>query len=105
VDETSRATIERLSDSFVRMTLRFGFMELPHIIKALPALRAQDWGLEVMGTSFFVSRRALRPSTRSRMPWWQDRLFISLARNASDASQHFGIPTSRAIELGSQVTV
>jgi KUP system potassium uptake protein len=36
------------------------------------------------------------------MPWWQDKLFISLARSATDVSQHFGIPTSRAIELGSQ---
>jgi KUP system potassium uptake protein len=105
VEEPDRASVERLSDGFLRLTLRFGFMEIPHILKALPALRAQGWNFDLTGTSFFVSRRALRPSTRSRMPWWQDKLFISLARSATDVSQHFGIPTSRAIELGSQVTV
>jgi len=39
------------------------------------------------------------------MPLWQDKLFIRLARNASDASDHFSIPADRAVEVGSQVTV
>jgi KUP system potassium uptake protein len=35
------------------------------------------------------------------MPSWQDRLFIGLARSINDVSQHFCIPTSRAVEVGS----
>ena len=105
VEAADRASIERLSDSFSRVTLRFGFMETPNIPKALPACRAQGWKFDVMRTSFFLSRRSLKPSAQSEMPGWQDRLFIGLARSASDASRHFRIPTSRAVEVGSQVTV
>jgi KUP system potassium uptake protein len=105
VEAADRASIERLSDSFSRVTLRFGFMEMPNIPKALPACRARGWKFDVMRTSFFLSRRALKPSARSEMPSWQDRLFIGLARSASDVSRHFCIPTSRAVEVGSQVTV
>ena len=39
------------------------------------------------------------------MPLWQDRLFIVLARNASDATDYFQIPTDRVVEIGMQVSV
>jgi len=38
-------------------------------------------------------------------PRWQDRLFIWLARSANDASQYFGIPSGRAVEVGTQIAV
>ena len=39
------------------------------------------------------------------MPIWQDKLFITLARNADDASHYFRLPTDRVVEVGSQITV
>ena len=105
VEEGNRATVERLSDGFSRVTLRFGFMEAPDVPKALPACRALGWDFDVKRTSFFLSRRALRPAEPSEMPRWQDKLFITLARQASDVSNHFHIPSDRAVEVGSQITV
>ncbi|MDF3062460.1 MAG: trkD, partial [Microvirga sp.] len=53
----------------------------------------------------FLSRRSIRPAARSGMPLWQDKLFISLAKTASDATDFFQIPTGRVVEVGTQVTV
>ena len=39
------------------------------------------------------------------MPLWQDKLFIALAKSASDATDFFQIPTGRVVEVGTQVTV
>jgi KUP system potassium uptake protein len=39
------------------------------------------------------------------MPLWQDKLFISMARSATDATSYFQIPTGRVVEVGTQVTV
>jgi KUP system potassium uptake protein len=39
------------------------------------------------------------------MPLWQDHIFIFLHRNAVRASEFFHIPTSRVVELGSQMMV
>ena len=39
------------------------------------------------------------------MPLWQDKLFIALARTASDATEYFQIPTGRVVEIGTQVIV
>ena len=52
-----------------------------------------------------LSRRALRPAPQSPMPRWQDKLFIWLARSANDASPYFKIPSGRAVEVGTQITV
>jgi KUP system potassium uptake protein len=37
VDEASRSTVERLSEHFLRVTLRFGFMEVPNVPAGLSA--------------------------------------------------------------------
>jgi len=58
-----------------------------------------------MSTSFFLSRRSVRPDPRSGMPVWQDKLFIFLAQNADDASSYFQLPTDRVVEIGTQVSV
>ena len=103
--EEHRATLEKLSEHFLRITLHYGFMEEPNVPLALAACRKEGLKFDVMTTSFFVSRRSIRASAHSGMPLWQDRLFISLARRASDVTTYFRIPTSRVIELGAQVTV
>ena len=73
--------------------------------KALAIARKQGLTFDIMATSFFLSRRALKPAAKSGMPRWQDRLFIALARSASDATDFFRIPTGRVVEVGTQVTV
>ena len=100
-----RVSIEPLGKSFTRLIVRFGFMETPNIPKALGLARKFGWSFDIMSTSFFLSRRAVRPDPRSGMPRWQDRLFIILARNADDASSYFQLPTDRVVEIGTQVTV
>ena len=100
-----RVQIEPLGDSFMRAVLRFGFMEAPNVPKALAIARKHGWTFDIMSTSFFLSRRSVRPDARSGMPVWQDRLFIFLAQNADDASSYFQLPTDRVVEIGTQVTV
>ncbi len=104
VGETERGRTEQLSDAFTIVHLKFGYMDAPDVPRALMR-RYLHLDLNPMETSYFLSRRALRPAARSEMPVWQDRLFIWLARHASDASQYFKIPNDRAIEVGTQVVI
>jgi KUP system potassium uptake protein len=105
VDASERVQIEPLGKTFARVKLRFGFMESPNVPKALAIARKLGWTFDIMSTSFFLSRRALRPAPHSGMPRWQDRLFIALARSANDATSYFQIPTDRVVEVGTQVTI
>jgi KUP system potassium uptake protein len=105
VSEQERVRIERLGERFSRVTLCFGFMETPNVPKALAIARRLGWQFDIMSTSFFLSRRSLKPAASSGMPRWQDHLFIGLARSANDATDYFQIPTGRVVEIGTQVAV
>jgi KUP system potassium uptake protein len=100
-----RVTITPVSSAFSLVALRFGYVEEPNVPKALAIARKHGWQFDIMSTSFFLSRRALKPAAHSGMPRWQDRLFIWLARSASDATDFFQIPTGRVVEVGTQVTI
>lgn len=105
IDDTERVHIEQIDPHFMRVTMMFGYMEEPNIPKALALCRKLGWKYDIMSTSFFVSRRTLRMGAKSPMPRWQERLFIWLFSNASDATAYFHIPTGRVVEIGTQVNV
>jgi KUP system potassium uptake protein len=105
VDPSNRVRLEQISDKFSLVALRFGFMESPNVPKALAIARKLGWQFDIMSTSFFVSRRSLKPAAHSGMPRWQDHLFIMLSRSANDATDYFQIPTGRVVEVGTQVTI
>jgi KUP system potassium uptake protein len=105
VEAGKRVRIEPVGSTFMRVLLRFGYMETPNIPKALGVARKLGLQFDIMSTSFFLSRRALRRAPRSGMPLWQDRLFITLARSANDATDYFQIPTDRVVEVGTQVSI
>ena len=105
VESSKRVRIEPVGATFMRVLLRFGYMESPNVPRALAIARKLGWQFDIMSTSFFLSRRSLRPAPHSGMPRWQDRLFIKLARSANDATDYFQIPTDRVVEVGTQVTV
>jgi KUP system potassium uptake protein len=105
IDPAERVRLEQISATFTKVTLRFGFMESPNVPKALAIARKLGWQFDIMSTSFFLSRRALKPAAHSGMPRWQDHLFIALSRTANDATDYFQIPSGRVVEVGTQVTV
>jgi KUP system potassium uptake protein len=105
VPEADRAKIERLDDDFNRVRLTWGYMETPNVPQALAALRKQGLPLEGMSTSYFIGRRTIVRSSRGQMPFGMDRLYIWLARNASDPTDYFHIPPGRVVEMGAQMTL
>ncbi|MFZ2872111.1 potassium transporter Kup [Zavarzinia sp.] len=105
IDPESRVSVQSLSPRMMMMRVSYGYMESPNLPKALAAARKLGLKYDIMSTSFFLGRRSLRTSPRGAMPLWQDRLYISLARNASDATEFFQIPSDRVIELGTQMTI
>jgi len=105
VNPSERVKLEQMSPTFTKVALKFGFMETPNVPKALAIARKLGWQFDIMSTSFFLSRRALKPAAHSGMPRWQDHLFIALSRTANDATDYFQIPSGRVVEVGTQITI
>ena len=57
VDNDKRVRIEPVGSTFMRVLLRFGYMETPNIPNALAIARKLGWQFDIMSTSFFLSRR------------------------------------------------
>jgi KUP system potassium uptake protein len=105
VPNSERVKIEPLSETFTSVTLTYGFMETPNVMKGLQLCRHRDLNIDAPATSFFLSRRTLRPTPKSKMNRLQEKLFIWLARTAESATTYFQIPPDRVVEIGTQIAV
>ena len=61
--------------------------------------------LDLEHASYFVSRITITPTDAPGMRPWRKQLFIAMARNASSAIEHFGLPADRTVIMGSQVAL
>ncbi len=105
VPNSERVKIEPLSETFTAVTLTYGFMETPNVMKGLQLCRHRDLNIDPPATSFFLSRRTLRPTPKSKMNRLQEKLFIWLARSAENATTYVQIPPDRVVEIGTQIVV
>ena len=85
VPNANRYEMTSLSPDFMLVTLHFGYMEQPHIPRALAAMRKAELKFDIMTTSFFLGRRTLKTAPNSGMPQWQDKLFIAITKQAASA--------------------
>jgi KUP system potassium uptake protein len=105
VAEFERATLDRISEDFTRVSLTYGFMEEPNVPRALAGLRKQGIVFDIMSTSFFLGRRTMVRAANSKLPKPFNTLFIWMTRNAADPTDVFHIPPGRVVQLGAQVSV
>jgi KUP system potassium uptake protein len=80
-------------------------METPNVPAALHELELEGWKFNVMETTFFLGRETILPSSRPGMAPWRERLFMVMSRNSRTATDFFGLPPNRVIELGMQVEI
>jgi KUP system potassium uptake protein len=105
VGEGDRVEIEEITPDVTKVVIKYGFMETPNVPKALTQCRKLGLKFDIMSTSFFLGHRTIVASAHSGMPLWQDRLYIYLSKNATNATDFFHIPSGRVVELGTQVVV
>lgn len=105
VPRSQRAEVESLGKNFYRVLLRYGFKDEPNIPTALHECEGLGGGIDLMDTSFFVSRETVIPSRIPGMALWRERLFTWMSRNAVTATDFFKIPPNRVVELGAQVEI
>ncbi len=105
VPPSGRFEVNQISPDFKQVILHFGYMESPRIPNALALMRKAGLKFDIMTTSFFMGRRTLKAAPKSGMPQWQDKLFISMTKQAATAPDFFHIPSDRVVELGAQMKV
>ena len=105
VNPDKAVSVEKLGKGFFRVILRYGYLEQPHIPRALERCRRYGLHLDMMETSFFLGRETLIQSKTEGLPGWREPMFILLSKTALSATEFFCIPPGRVVELGTQVEI
>ena len=106
VPAEERILVETLNERFFRIRIFYGFKDEPNVPRALVnAYEELDMTYDLMHMSFFISRDRIISSVGDGMAPWREKLFISMQRNTSPASDFYQIPTNRVVELGSQIEI
>ena len=103
VPNAERVQVIRYSQGFYRVTAAYGFMETPNVPEVLQLAREHGLKTRKMTTSFYLGRESLLPTGQAKMARWRKKLFVFMARNAQPATQYYGLPPNRVVELGAQV--
>jgi KUP system potassium uptake protein len=106
VDERDRVQVEPLSNGFWRMTLNFGFTEEPNVPAALRHIPDPRLRIDPRTVTYFLGRETLIPTKKvPHMALWREKLFVTMSRNAMTATNYFGLPPDRVVELGAQFEI
>jgi KUP system potassium uptake protein len=106
VSEGERLAVTNLGNGLFQVAAHYGFMETPNVPDILQRA-AEESGLpyDPARTSYYLGRETLLTSGESRMFRWRKALFSFISRNARSATQYFGIPADRVVELGMQINL
>ena len=105
VHEMDRIFVHHMPKGFLRVIIRYGFMESPDIPGALMRCKRFGDSFDLMETTFFLSRETIVPSMKRNIAPLRARLFAIMSKNATSATDFFNIPTGRVVELGTQLVL
>jgi len=103
VPSSERIRLESLSQGIHRVKAYYGFMETPNVEDIRARLGEAGIKTRRLDTTYFLGREQLIAASGTGMARWRKHLFGIMARNARSATQYFGIPPNRVVELGAQI--
>ena len=104
VPANERLEFEELGMGAVRMYVHYGFSQPPNIPVALKLGEHVGIPIDTDSVIYMLGRETLivRRDLHS-LPYWQEWIFVWLARNAARATAYYRLPEERVLEIGLQV--
>jgi len=105
VSDKQRVRVERLSEHFWQVWVKFGFMNTPDVPKALAHCEPLGLEIPVFETSYFLSRETVISTPGGGMAQWREKLFSAMTRNSGGVVEFFHLPDNAVVELGTRVQI
>jgi KUP system potassium uptake protein len=111
VPPAERVEIEVLGQGFFRVQASYGFMETPNVPSIMQYCGRNGINAKKTDVSYYLGRERLLANLPRRskdpeignMARWRKKLFVLMSQNARGATEFFGIPPNRVVELGTQI--
>jgi len=105
VPDEERVSVKSLIGNCYQIKVHYGFKDEPDLPLALEMCKQPGLEFEPLKTSYFLSREIVVPTPGNGMTQWQERIFSTIARNASNAAEYFNLPANRVLELGTRIEI
>jgi KUP system potassium uptake protein len=100
---SERVEVTCFPHNFARVKAKYGFMQTPNVPEVLALATERGIIAKPAETTYYLGRENLIPSGSKPIAGWRKHLFIFMQRNARPATEFFGIPPNRVVELGAQM--
>ncbi|MGC9219815.1 MAG: potassium transporter Kup [Solirubrobacteraceae bacterium] len=101
-------TLGRGRFRMTHIVIRNGYREthsVPQLLALARKLGYLERALDLEHASYFLSRITISETDSPGMAMWRKRIFLTMARNAANPIEHFGLPVNRTVQMGSQISV
>jgi KUP system potassium uptake protein len=105
VQVDNRLELERMAENFWHITVHFGFMEIPDLLRALDCGKDEDLPFSLNDALYFGSRDQVIRAAHGGIMGWRMPLFAFMFRNSLRISDLFNLPPRRFLEIGRQVEI
>jgi len=106
VPAAERLDFDNPGQGLVRMRVHYGFSQPPNIPIALKLGEHVGMPIDTESVVYILGRETLIARRDvPGLPYWQERIFVWLARNAARATAYYHLPEERVLELGLQVAL
>jgi KUP system potassium uptake protein len=109
ISDEDRLTADELGDpgdGITGLIARFGFQDNPNIPAVLRQAARQgllEGEVDIDGASFFLTQITIVDGGDAGMSRWRKKLFLTLARNAANPAEYFGLPDNRTVTMGERI--
>jgi KUP system potassium uptake protein len=105
VRENRRSHVERLGDDIWRVSLRYGFVEIPNLPATLAHVKGLTCKADVRHAIYFAARDLVAYKPGGAMAGWRLDVFAWLFRNAVKSVDRFHLPPKNVIEIARQIEI
>ena len=105
VAAADRVQVGELPKGFMRVLVRYGFMDRADLSAIIRVLRNRDFEIDLDDTTIFVSRETpILKATHGKLRL-RERFFILMLRNAEPITRYFNLPVEKVFEVGVQLRI
>ena len=106
VAEADRATLEPIGDGISRVTLRYGFVEIPDLPYSLSRMEGLKASIDLTHAAYFGARDGvIAKPAGGCMKGWRLAVFVWLYRNAVKIVDRFKLPPKNVTEIARQIEI
>ncbi|HTX50618.1 MAG TPA: KUP/HAK/KT family potassium transporter [Caulobacteraceae bacterium] len=105
VAESERSQVALVGANIWRVSLRFGFIEIPDLPAKLAAVTALKGKADIQSAVYFGARDMVVGKPHGRLVGWRLYVFAWLYRNAVKVVDRFNLPPTNVIELARQLQI